>query len=120
MRIRKPSTHEEGENNHVEVLKDTYKALRGNISLGKQGFNKQNITLGIVPDNIDCNYVTVTTPSPNTEFVLVHNLNRIPIGFIVIRVNEAADFWDSGTPWTTTKIFLECNNNAAKATIMIF
>lgn len=121
MQIRKYSKHITGEgDNSVEVLKDAYKALRGNISIGKQGFNKQNITLGLVPDNIDCNFAKVTTPVPNTEFTVTHNLNRVPIGFIVIRVDEAAEFWDSGTAWTDTKIFLECSANAAHATIMIF
>jgi hypothetical protein len=122
MQIRKPSKHVVGEgNNHEKVLKDTYKALRGNISYGTQGNNPNNPTLGLVTDNISGNFGTVSNSgAADTEFAVTHNLNRVPIGFHVIRQSLAGSFYDSGTAWTTTKIFLKCNAANVAATFFIF
>lgn len=122
MQVRKPSTHVIGEgNNHVKVLKDVYKALRGNISYGRQGFNAANPTLGLVTDNVDGNFgITSDTGVADTQFTVTHNLNRIPIGFHVVRQNKAGSFYDSGTAWTTTHIFLKCNVANVAATFFIF
>lgn len=122
MQVRKPSKHAIGdENNHEKVLKDVYKALRGNISYGQQGFNAQNISIGLVTDNIDGNFGnTSDSGAMDTEFAVTHNLNRIPIGFHVVRQNKAGSFYDSGTAWTTTQIFLKCNVANATATFFIF
>lgn len=110
-----------GGDNSEKVLRDTYKALRGNISYGKQGFNKQNSTLGLVTDNIDGNFDAVAdTGIADTEFVVTHNLNRVPIGFHVIRQSKAGSFYDSGTAWTTTQIFLKCGTANVAAIFFVF
>lgn len=122
MRVRKPSSHVAGEvNNHVEMIKDVYKALRGNISYGQQGFNANNIGINLVPDNIDGNFGSIADTGPaDTQFSVTHNLNRVPIGFHVIRQNLAGSFYDSGTTWTTTEIFLKCSVAHVTATFFIF
>lgn len=122
MQVRKPQKHIIGEgNNHEKVLKDIYKALRGNISYGQQGANPQNPTLGLVTDNIDGAFgSTGDTGAIDTQFTITHNLNRIPIGFHVVRQNKAGSFYDSGTAWTTTQIFLKCNAANVAATFFIF
>lgn len=121
MQVRKPSTHLINDTNHVEVLKDVYKALRGNISYGHAGYNKHNPTLGLVPDNVDGNFCSITnTGLADTEFAVTHNLNRVPIGFHVVRQNKAGSFYDSGTAWTKTQIFLKCNVANVAATFFVF
>jgi hypothetical protein len=121
MQVRKPSTHLTDDNNHVEVLKDVYKALRGNISYGHTGYNKHNPSLGLVMDNIDGTFASVSdTGVADTEFTVTHNLNRVPIGFHVVRQNKAGSFYDSGTKWTTTQIFLKCNVANVAATFFVF
>jgi hypothetical protein len=122
MQVRKPSKHIIGDgNNHEDVLGDVYKALRGNISYGKQGFNEANPTLGIVTDNVDGNFgTTANSGTADTQFVVTHNLNRVPIGFHVVRQNKAGSFYDSGAAWTTTQIFLKCNVANVAATFFIF
>src|SRR5262249_14994748 len=103
------------------VLKDVYKALRGNISYGGQGSNPSNPTLGLVTDNIDGNWGTVSDSGvADTEFVVTHNLNRVPIGFHVVRQSAAGSFYDSGTAWTSTQIFLKCSAANVAATFFIF
>ena len=123
MQIRKFSKHNVGEGDNSEkVLKDVYKALRGNISYGKQGFNQQNPTLGLVTDNIDGNFAsTNNTGLADTTFSLTHNLNRVPIGFNVITQNKAASFYNDGSvAWTTTQIFLKCGTANVTATFFVF
>lgn len=122
MQVRKPSKHVVGEgDNHEKVLKDVYKALRGNISYGGQGTNASDPTLGLVTDNIDGNFgITSDSGAADTEFAVTHNLNRVPIGFHVVRQNKAGSFYDSGTAWTTTQIFLKCSAANAAATFFIF
>jgi len=122
MQVRKPSEHVPGEaNNYKKMMKDVYKALRGNISYGHQGFNKNNITLGLVTDNIDGNFDAVSdTGVADTQFIVTHNLNRVPIGFHVVRQSLAGSFYDSGTAWTDTQIFLKCSTANVAATFFVF
>jgi hypothetical protein len=121
MQIRKyqSSPVDEGDNLPA-VLKDAYKALRGNISFGKQGFNKQSVNLNLVTDNIDGNFDVISdTGLADTQFTVTHNLNRQPIGYFVIRQSKAGSFYDSGTAWTTTQIFLKCSGANVAATIFV-
>lgn len=121
MRVRKPSKHLSGSDNHGEVLKDVYKALRGNISYGRQGQNATVPQGGLVTDNIDGAFGSIAdSGSANTQFAVTHNLNRVPIGFHVIRQNNDGSFYDSGATWTTTQIFLKCGNANVGATFFIF
>lgn len=85
--------------------------LRGNISYGDPVTGA---------DNIDGAWATGTTPGvANTEFAVTHNLNRIPNGFDVKRMDKAARFYDSGTAWTKTQIFLKCDVVTVKYTLFI-
>lgn len=124
MRPRKPSTHAEGDHNHVEVLKDVYKVLRGNVSYGRKGWkpgDPNNTATGLVTDNIDGAWASVNlTLAADTQFTVTHNLLRVPIGFHVVRQGSAGTFYDSGATWTTTQIFLKFNAINPKATFFIF
>lgn len=61
-----------------------------------------------------------TPGAPDTEFAVTHNLNRIPVGYWVVRQDKAASFYDSGTAWTTTKIFLKCSVATVTISIYVF
>lgn len=124
MRIRKPSLQRDDAEpkhvlaDHVKVLKDVYKALRGNISYGRQS---NTLSTGLATDNIDGAFgVTSDTGLADTQFVITHNLNRIPIGFHTIKTNKACSMYASGTGWTDTQIFLKCNVANVSATFFIF
>ena len=122
MQPRKPSEHIVGEpNNHKKVLKDIYKVLRGNVSFGQQGSNPHDTTIGLVEDNMDGVFAHVdNTGFANLQFIVDHTLNRVPIGYFVIRQDHAGSFYDSGTDWTETQIFLKCDANGVEATFFIF
>lgn len=124
MQVRKPSSHFDKDNNHVEMMKDTYRALRGNISYGGPGFkpgDPNNTATGLVIDNIDGAWGKIADTGPaDTEFVINHNLLSVPVGFHVVRQNKAGSFYDSGTAWTKTQIFLKCNVANVAATFFVF
>lgn len=97
------------ETNYRQVLDQTDKILRRNVSFG-DGSNSDNI-FGV--------WVTVTSPvAPNTQFTVNHSLGQVPVAFDVKRKNAAGDVYDSGTPWTATQIFLKCS--AASVTLTLF
>lgn len=59
--------------------------------------------------NIDCVYVSGTTDGvANTETTHAHNLNRTPVGYIIISKDKAGDIYDSAAH-TSTVIKLKCS-----------
>jgi hypothetical protein len=80
------------------------KVIAGNVSFGHSTSNTdQDI-------NLDCFKVTGTAPgTANTEFAISHSLGRIPIGFLVASVDQAAIIYKSTTAWTSSHVYLKCN-----------
>lgn len=98
-------------------------AVNGGITFGVPSTQLINGTNQTVPqhcENIDGVLVVVNdTGLANTEFAVIHNLNRIPQLLDVKRINANSIIFDSGTPWTTTKIFLKCPGAHLKVTLHI-
>ncbi len=110
MKVRMPSRQF---NNIVQVQEDTHKLVSGNITFG-------NMIQGDEGQNIKGAPVGVVTPGvANTEFVVTHNLNEIPTGYLILNKNKSADFYDSGTAWTVTQIFLKCTVATVSAQIFV-
>ena len=58
-------------------------------------------------DNIDGMWVPYSTPGmPNTDFVLNHNLNRVPAGYWVMTKSAAVDIYTGSVAATSTQITL--------------
>lgn len=96
--------------NQIERLRKVY----GNISFGQA---TDNSDLG---QNISGQWVTGTSPATaNTEFSISVNLGYVPVGFDVKRQNASASFYDSGTTWTATNIYLKCSVASVKYTLFI-
>jgi len=94
------------DNNYESVLDRLYDIL--NKGLGKGGLSADGTTEQ--PGHTDNRHVRVTTPGvANTEFAVTHNLNRIPTGYNVVLLTAAAHVYIGPTPWTTTQIFLKCD-----------
>jgi len=71
--------------------------INGRISFGD----------GTDPDNIDGAWVSVTTPGvANTDFTVTHNLNRIPVGYIIMSKNAACDIYTGSVAATATQLTL--------------
>lgn len=71
--------------------------------------------------NMSGQWVNVQSPvTPNTQFSVSHTLGRIPSMYFY-NVDQAAIVYqlpNTGSPWTTTKVFLKCN--VASVNIRIF
>lgn len=85
-----------------------------------------NISFGQKTDNTDIGqnisgfWATGTSPATaNTQFTVNHQLGRVPVGFDLKRANAAASFYDSGTTWTSTQIFLKASAASVAYTLFI-
>lgn len=80
-------------------------------------------------NNIDCWKATGTSAGvANTEFAVAHQLLRVPIGFKIIQLDQAAIFYGTptlGTAWTKAtatvagNIYLKCNVATVNFAIII-
>lgn len=86
-----------------KMAEQNAKVLGGNVSFGSTTSNSD------VDRNIVCWKATGTTPAtPNTSFVVPHNLGRIPIGVLPVSVNQPGAVIRVVSS-TSTTITLDCN-----------
>ncbi len=111
MKVIRPKTFDMQDLNLKRWHEDLFKIFNRNISFG-QSIDGQD-------QNIDGRMVDIpTTGVINTQFVVTHNLGRIPLFYDVKYTNLACSVYDSGTQWTKTQIFLKCS--IANAHIRLF
>lgn len=95
-------------------LDTIFLCLSGRIRFGP---NNTNINKG---ENILGQFVTYTSnSSANTEDAISHNLSSIPIGYIVVRISKGGVIYDSGTTWTSSKLFLKCSTTSTLVTLFL-
>lgn len=82
------------------ILEQNAKVLDGNIQFG---------TVGSIGNMKGFMAAGVTPGVANTEFTVTHNLGVVPVGYLVMSVDQAAIIYKSTTVWTGTAIFLKCN-----------
>ncbi len=109
--------HDKTNQNYQRVHDRTHEILDGNIDLGSIS--------GLVggtesPGNINAKHVQVVSGLANTDFAVVHNLNRIPTGFAVVNKDQQADIWRGLTVWNTNSIFLRSNAATVTMTLLIY
>lgn len=103
------------------VLDHTAKVLSGNIWFGEIAKSSSTTATIAAKDNLDGVLCAVVTPNvADTEFNILHSLNRIPTGFLTCYLDKAAIIYDSGTAWTAAKIFLKCNAVSASVKVFVF
>ena len=74
---------------------------------------------GTEADNIDGVWKTVITPgAPNTDFVVVHNLGRIPVGYIPMMKSASVDIFTGSVPADKNNITLRAT--ASGVTVSLF
>lgn len=88
---------------------------------GRVRFGGNNTTKGI-GENIQGQFLTYTTNgTKDTEDTIAHNLDSIPVGYIVVSKNKAGDIYQqatTGTAWTSSNIYLKCS--VASVTVTLF
>lgn len=85
------------------------RAINGRLSFGD----------GVERDNLDGEWISVTTPAtPNTDFVVTHNLGRLPVGYWLMRKSAACDIYTGGTAATVTQLTLRAT--VASVDVVLF
>ena len=76
---------------------------------------------GTNPDNVDGIWANVVLPPAGTDFVITHNLLRVPAGYLVWAMSAAGDIFTSPAPNPnpTTQIILR-STAVAGTTARIF
>lgn len=79
-----------------------------------------NKTIDILA-KLDCELVTYTSDLiANTEDGVPHSLGRIPLGYIVVGLNKPAIVFKGASAWSTTHIFLQCNQPSVAVSVIVF
>lgn len=86
------------------------RVINGNIGFGN----------GVVIDNIDGAWANATTGLANTDFTLVHNLGRVPIGYLLVQSDIATVVYTGSVAATTTNITLKATGATATIRVFIF
>ena len=106
------SPTQSGLDKFVQMISKVYRnfatAFNGNIGFGT----------GTQSDNINGVWKTVTFAVANTNVTIVHNLNRIPVGYIVMTKSQAGDVFTGSITSTKTQITLQCS--VAGTTVSLF
>jgi len=98
-------------NNDRKFKDQVHKILDGNVDYG-DGVNRGNIA---------GNWITVVSPGvANTEFNFLHKLNKLPVGYHIMRRNNSGLVYDGVTAWTTTTMYLKCTVATQTMTIFVF
>lgn len=83
--------------------------INGNVTFGD----------GTNIDNINGSWINVTAPAtPNTDFVVNHNLGRLPSGYLIMEKDRACDVYTGSAAPTKTQITLRVT--VASAVLRMF
>jgi hypothetical protein len=97
----------------VTMLRSVYQHLTDVVN-GKLGFGD-----GTNHDNIDGSWINVVAPvAPNTDFVVNHNLTRLPVGYLVMSKDRACDVYTGSVGATKTQLTLRAT--VASAVLRLF
>lgn len=84
--------------------------INGNIGYGD----------GTNSDNINGTWITVTSPStPNTDFVVDHNLERLPVGYHVMMKSASCDVYTGSVAATSTQLTLRATVGSVKLNLFV-
>ena len=93
-------------------LKSLFLALQGRVRFGSgvDGDSGENISgeFQVISD----------TGIANAEFSVSHTLGSIPVGYLVLKINNAGVVYDSGTVWTKTNAYFK--SSAANSNVTLF
>src|SRR5215469_9223478 len=83
--------------------------INGNISFGD----------GTSINNINGTWINTVTPNtPNTDFTLNHNLQRLPVGYLIMKKSAACDIYTGSVAPTSTAVTLRAT--AGNVVIRLF
>lgn len=88
----------------VDAIRNIIKTMNGLISFGNGAHSSQS-------GNIDGHTKEVTFTNANTDYEVPHGLDRVPIGIIVLDVNQDGAVVRGGSQgsWGPERLFVRCN-----------
>jgi len=104
------------ERSFLQRVFNLFKEVNGFLDIGQ---SDQTATIGsnLYTGNLNGQWANVTSPAANTEFAVSHSLTdshgnpKVPSFYFYIG-NKSANVYqlpNTGTPWTTTQVFLKCD-----------
>lgn len=98
-------------------LSQIFLCLSGRVRFGA------NDTFTGKGENILGQFITYTSNgTPDTEDSIIHNLDSIPVGYIVVSKDKAGDVYqkaNTGTAWTNNFIYLKCSVASVSVTLFL-
>lgn len=116
----------------LEHSKSFYKTLRANVSMGAaQDYASDGTPATFTQDNTDGVMIRVgsnTNPlslvnfwsGSNTDTTVIHNLQRVPIGYYVTKKSDSCDVYDGTVIADDSTITLKNTNGSADTIVYIF
>jgi len=72
-------------------------------------------------DQLDSKEKTQTdTGAADTEFSITHELGRVPVGYLVKKIDKGGVIYESGTAWTSETIYLKSTIANCNVTLYIY
>lgn len=117
--------------NFMDVLKSFYKVFVGNIGFGSPtSYDANGVGTVFASDNTNGVLVRVgslSNPSSlpsfwggnNTATAITHNLNRVPVGFIVVSKTLTCDVYNA-SPFAATKTTITLYTTADTADTLLY
>jgi hypothetical protein len=98
----------------AQMVRKIYEALARVIN-GQLSFGNSTSL-----DNISGYWFSGTTPgTPGTDFTLVHNLGRVPVGYLVFAKGASVDIYTGSVSATSTNITLQATVGNVLVTIFV-
>lgn len=106
------------EPNHIQtlfaILQSIVRKLNGKLSLGDG-------VAGTIAGNFDGEPLDVYFPSANTPVTIRHTLNRVPVGYWVVRQDRACSVYDAADQsWSEQTLRLWSDVAGASVKLLLF
>jgi hypothetical protein len=88
----------------VNALRTLQRAVNGKLTFGNGANSSQS-------GNVDGHTKEVTFTTADTDYEVPHGLGRVPIGVLVLDVNQDGAVVRGGSrgSWSATRLFVRCN-----------
>lgn len=99
----------------IRMFRTKWERVTGVIN-GHIGFGD-----GVKADNVDLVWLQVTTPvTPDTDFVLTHNLLRVPVGYLIVRSTGQCSVYNGSMAATEHEITLRATVAGVDLSLWVF
>lgn len=89
---------------------------------GRVAFVDGSISNQEKSENLDGQFIVLTSNGADVETTIPHTLGRVPVGYIVVSQNKASSLYHASTDtaWTNENIYLKSSIETTTYTILIF